>query len=57
MKETIWVIQAYESRQDTGEIQDVVMLELYAKSEAEAIKKAKGLVKKKFYRLSGVIEK
>ena len=54
---TIWIIQAYESKTDTGQILDTVTLELFAENEKEAIKKAKKLVKKNFYRLSAVIEK
>jgi len=53
---TIFVIQAYESQTDTGQIMDTVILELFASSEKEAIKKAKKMVEKKFYRLSRVIE-
>lgn len=54
---TIWIIQAFENQTPEGQIFDTVVLQLYASSEQEAIKKAKALVKKKFYRLSEVIEK
>ena len=57
MNKLIWVIQAFESQTPEGQIMDKVTLEVFSKSEKEAIKKAKGLVKKKFYRLSAVIEK
>lgn len=53
----IWIIQAYESMSEQGQIFDTVTLQIYGNSEEEAIKRAKKLVKKKFYRLSEVIEK
>lgn len=54
---TVWVIQAYQNEVENGQLLDVVTLELFAGSEIEAMKKAKRLVKKKFYRLASVIEK
>ncbi len=56
-KMLVFVIQAYESKNEMAQLQDVVVLELYAKDEKEAIKKAKKIIKRPFYRVSGVIEK
>jgi hypothetical protein len=53
----IFICQAYESKNEMGQLQDVVTLELFAKDEKEAIKKAKKIIKRPFYRVSGVIEK
>jgi hypothetical protein len=53
----IFITQAYESKNEMGNLEDVVTLELIAKSEKEAIKKAKTIIKRPFYRVSGVIEK
>ena len=52
----VFVIQAYESQEDDGRLSDVVSLELYGKTYKEALKKAQEIIKKKFYRLSSVIE-
>lgn len=53
----VFIIQAYEMRTDDGQLQDVTSLELIDTSLDGAIKRAKKIVKKKFYRLSNVIEK
>lgn len=53
----IFIIQAYESATDTGQLQDVVTVELIDKSLESALKRVKLLVKKKFYRVSNIIEK
>lgn len=53
----IFIIQAYESATDTGQLQDVVTIELIDKSLENALKRVKLLVKKKFYRVSNIIEK
>lgn len=53
----IFIIQAYESATDTGQLSDVVTLELIDTKPENAIKKAKTLIKKKFYRISNIIEK
>ncbi len=53
----IFIVQSYDSKNEMGQLQDVVVLELYAKDEKEAIKKAKKIIKRPFYRVSGVIEK
>jgi hypothetical protein len=53
----VFVVQGYESKNELGQLQDMVVLELFCDSEAEAIKRAEKLVKKSFYRVSGVIQK
>lgn len=53
----VFIIQGYDSRNEIGQLQNVVTLELFAKSEKEAIDKAKKIIKRPFYRISGVIEK
>ena len=53
---TVFTIQAYEAMTPEGQLIDTIRLELFANSEKEAIKKAEGIVKRKFYRLSGVVE-
>ena len=53
----IFIIQAYDSMADTGQLSDVTTIELLANSYAEALIRAKKIIKKKFYRLSSVIEK
>ena len=58
MKTTlVFIIQAYDLMTDTGQLQDVVVLELMASNVDEAIGRAKKMIKKRFYRLSQVIEK
>lgn len=53
----IFVIQAYQLRTDDGQLQDVTTLELIDKDYENALKRAKKLIKKEFYRLSNIIEK
>jgi hypothetical protein len=53
----IFIVQAYESKNEMSQLQDVVTLELFAKNEKEVIGKAKKIIKRPFYRISGVIEK
>jgi len=53
----IFIIQAYESATDTGQLTDVVTVELIDKDLDGALKRAKKLVNKKFYRVSNIIEK
>jgi len=54
---TIFIIQGYEQKMEDGRLIDVVVFEVYAKSEKEAINKAKKYLKKPFYRVSSIIEK
>ena len=53
----IFIIQGYEKRLEDGRLDNVVVYEVYAKTEKEALKKAKRYVKKDFYRVNSVIEK
>lgn len=54
----VFVIQAFDEFDKTRDVlTELVTLELIAKTEEEAMKKAQELVKKKGYRLSRVIEK
>jgi hypothetical protein len=57
MINTIFVIQGYEQKMEDGRLLDVVVFEVYAKNEKEAINKAKKYLKKPFYRVSTIIEK
>lgn len=54
---TIFIVQGYEIRDPNLNLGDVCTIEIYAKSESEAIKKAKKYINKKFYRVSNIIEK
>lgn len=53
----VFVIQGYESKQENGQLMDVVSFEIIATNQEEAINRAKGLIDKPFYRVSAVIEK
>ena len=53
----IFVIQAYEEALEDGHLRDVVTLELISKDDKSAVKKAKKMIKRKFYRVSQIIEK
>lgn len=53
----IFIVQAYTSKNEMGQLQDVVALELYAKDEKEALERAKDIITRDWYRVSGVIEK
>lgn len=53
----VWVVQAYASKNELGQLQDVVTLEMIANDENEAIEKAKAHIIRDFYRVSAVIEK
>ena len=53
----IFIIQGYDKRSENGNLEEVITLELFAKTEKEALKKAKQIIKKPFYRVSGVVEK
>jgi len=53
----IFIIQAYEGASDTGQLTNVTTIEIIDETAATAIKKAKSLIKKKFYRISNIIEK
>lgn len=53
----IFIIQAYEVELPNMSLQDVCTLELHCESGKEALKRAEKIIKKKFYRISSVIEK
>jgi hypothetical protein len=57
-KETIlvFIIQAYQNEAPDGSLADIVTLELIDKNPENALKRAKTMVVKKFYRLSKVVE-
>lgn len=54
---TIFIVQGYEIRDPNLNLGDVCTIEVYAQTEKEALKKAKNYIKKKFYRVSNIIEK
>lgn len=58
---SVFCIMAFQSLVDMGQGQskfnDSVSLELIAKDENEALKRAEGLVKKDFYRTTAVLQK
>ena len=54
---TIFVVQGYEKKLEDGRLEEVVTYEVYAKTDREAISKAKKYCKKSFYRISQIIEK
>ncbi len=53
----VFVIQAYQEKVDTGHLIDACELQLIAKSYDEALRRAKEIIKKPYYRLNVVIEK
>ncbi len=54
---SIYIIQGYEKRLEDGTLEEVITYEIYAKTDKEAMAKAKKYCKKGFYRVSQVIEK
>lgn len=53
----IFIIQAYQSATDTGNLTDVTTIELVDTNVDNALKRAEKLIKKTFYRVSNIIEK
>lgn len=53
----VFIIQAHEGEMPDGRVNDSCQLELIDTNLDNAVKRAKKLIKKKFYRLSMVIEK
>lgn len=53
----IFIIQAYNKKDELGNLKDVATLELFAKNADEAIARAEKLIAKEQYRISGIIEK
>lgn len=56
-REIVFVVQAYQERTDVGELRDITTLELFCDTADQALDRAKKLIKKKFYRVSAIIEK
>lgn len=54
---THFIIQAYQTRTETGGLTDVCTVDVFAKTEEEALNKAKNYIKKEYYRVSDIIEK
>lgn len=59
MKNTylIFIVQAYQREDQPNHLEDVCVLELIAENPDQAIDKAKKIIVKNHYRVSGVIEK
>lgn len=53
----IFILQGYEHEEVDGRLTDVVTVELIGEKMDEVISRAKKIVKKKFWRLSNIIEK
>lgn len=53
----IFVVDAYEQRNEMGQLIDTCQIEVYANTEKEALDKAKKYIKKSFYRVRHIIEK
>jgi len=53
----VFVIQAHTGEMPDGRLQDSCELQLIDKNLKSAMKRAKKIIKKKFYRLSRVVEK
>ena len=56
-KITIFIIQGFESENPRGNLADVTTIELIDNSTENAMARAKKIIKKKFYRVSSVIER
>lgn len=52
----LYTVQGYQKLEETGNLSDFATISIIAKSEEEAKEKAKKLVTKNFYRISGVME-
>lgn len=51
-----FIVQAYSSAGEQGQLADVVTVDLFANNENEAIDKSTKLVSKLYYRVSQIIE-
>lgn len=56
-QKVIFIVQGFTTMNPEGHMSDVVTIEVYAKTEQEAVEKARKYVAKKFYRVNQVIEK
>lgn len=54
-KRIVWFVQCYEREMD-NQFLDIVICEVYAKDEEEALKRAGELIKRKYYRVQRVVE-
>lgn len=52
----LYIVQGYKKMNYKGELQDVVPIKVFAKTENEALTKAKKLVSKPHYRIGEVVE-
>jgi len=53
----IFIVQAHEGEMADMRLLDACTIEIFCKTEKEAIQRAKKLIKKKHYRISNIIEK
>ena len=53
----VFIIQGYVSQSADGQLMDVTTIELIDKDVESALKRAKELMEKPFYRVSHIIEK
>lgn len=56
MRHLHYIIQGYEGMDEKGQLTDVTTIDIIAENEDEAIKRAEGLIKKKYYRVSQIVE-
>ena len=55
-KYLVFTVQAYEMETPDGSLLNMCSLELICDSEVEALKRAKNIIVKKYYRLARVFE-
>lgn len=55
-KYTVIIIQAHDGETPDGRVMNVTTIELMEQDPEIALKRAKDLIKKKFYRVSQIIE-
>lgn len=55
--EVIFIIVGYEIEDQQGNLLNSCQIEVYAKSEKEAIERAEQYISKKFYKVRQIIEK
>lgn len=54
---THFIVQGFETKMESGSLVDTCIIDVFAKTEKEAIDKAKKYIKKSHYRVSDIIEK
>lgn len=57
MKYLVFIIQGYQLQTEQGQLIDSTSIELIDKSYENALKRAKKIIDKKYYRLHSVIER